>query len=416
MSNEYPLNLYKLPKLTDDILEYDNDYKSSKHLNEPLISLGFHYYLHQSKDKMEILNDLKFKNKDFYLVVNEFEHKINDYDDDILSITEKKFKINTDNKKVISRAYYKLWEILKIFDLIPLNNSIITAHLAEAPGSFVQAVIMYRDLYSKNKSQNDKYCAISLNEKNNSIKIQKKKLECYSKKDSQRFFLHKTTKEDNGDITNLDNINNFKNEIESHGDKAYLVTADGGFIWKNENYQEQESYKLILGQILACIKIQKLGGNFVIKIFDIFTKLTIKLINIIQSFYDNVFIYKPYTSRLSNSEKYIIAKNFKSNNLQSKIKKLENLLENMPDNCIDIISNYNIQNNIFTKIKDLNINLSNKQFIEMNKIISYINEKDYFGDKYHIYLKNQINASKYWINLFYDENNNINKIINTINK
>jgi hypothetical protein len=35
---------------------------------------------------------------------------------------------------------------LMIFDLIPDTN-IITAHLAEAPGSFIQALIFYRENY-----------------------------------------------------------------------------------------------------------------------------------------------------------------------------------------------------------------------------------------------------------------------------
>src|SRR6478609_2122918 len=42
----------------------------------------------------------------------------------------------------VNRAFYKLWEILKLHpDIIPPgNNNLNSLHLAEAPGSFVQVV------------------------------------------------------------------------------------------------------------------------------------------------------------------------------------------------------------------------------------------------------------------------------------
>ena len=66
--------------------------------------------------------------------------------------------------------------------------------------------------------------------------------------------------------------------------------------------------------------IQKIGGTQIIKIFDTFTPLTIKLLYLVSTLYNNVYIYKPLTSRPANSEKYIIAKGFKgidSNYLKS---------------------------------------------------------------------------------------------------
>jgi len=402
--SEYNLQLYKLPKNDKDIFSKDFNIKESKYQLEPLLKLGFHYYLHQTKDKMEILDSNEYKNKDFYLVVNNFEHKIIDYDKDIKTITEKFFDIQTKEKQILSRAFYKLWEILFIFDILPHNNSITTAHLAEGPGSFVQSVIMFRDKFNKDKSNDDKYCAITLDNNNKANPyLSKRKLECYSKNNIQRYFQHKSDKNDNGDLTKINVINNFAKEMK---DKATLVTADGGFVWKNENYQEQESYNLLLGEILTCLKIQKTGGTFVLKVFDIFTNITIKLICIIQEFYEDVYIYKPFLSRSSNSEKYIIAKKFiPGKDFEKKIKKIEQLLENINnlDNkyLFDIISDFTISDKLIKKITEMNIFLSSEQFIEMNKIITYINKKDYFGEDYHNYKNNQIKATEFWINLFY---------------
>lgn len=413
--SDYKLQIFKLKQFDNDIFKYDFNISKSSNQLEPLLKLGFHYYLHQSKDKMEILNTEKFKNKDFYLIVNRFEHVIIDYDKDIKNITEKIFNIKTKEKQIISRAFYKLWEILIFFDILPNNKSIITAHLAEAPGSFVQALIMFRDKYNKTVSNEDKYCAITLDEKDSKINMNKKKLECFSKNNQQRYFQHKTTKNDNGDLTKINIINNFKKDIEKYKDKATLVTADGGFEWINENYQEQEAYKLLLGEILACLKIQKQGGSFVLKIFDIFTEVTIKIICIIKYFYKDVYLFKPFTSRPSNSEKYIIAKNFTpGKNFDYEIKKIENLLNELnnlgSDYVFDIIPDYNIPDVLIHEIKDINNYLASIQFTSINKIISYINKKDYFGEDYHNYKKEQIKANEYWTKLFYQNEEIINKL------
>ena len=169
--SEFKLDYYKLPKLSSNIFNYSFNLKDSTIQNEPLFSLGFYYYLHQTKDKMEILNDDKYKNKDFYLVVNNFEHKVNDYVNDIQYNTKKYFNINDKEKQILSRAFYKLWEILFLFDILPNKESILTSHLAEGPGAFVQATIMFRDKFNSNLSKQDKYCAITLDENNKSSKF-----------------------------------------------------------------------------------------------------------------------------------------------------------------------------------------------------------------------------------------------------
>ena len=76
---DFNYELFQFPKIQNI---YSSNFKISKsnYILEPLISLGFYYYLHQSKNKMELLNEPQNKNKNFYLVVNKFEHKINNYD------------------------------------------------------------------------------------------------------------------------------------------------------------------------------------------------------------------------------------------------------------------------------------------------------------------------------------------------
>ena len=97
----------------------------------------------------------------------------------------------------------------------------------------------------------------------------------------------------------------YKNSID-------FITADGGFDF-SENFNNQETLvsKLLIAEVCFALCMQKKNGCFVLKIFDIMTKITIDLIYILSCFYEEVAICKPQTSRIANSEKYIICKGFK---------------------------------------------------------------------------------------------------------
>ena len=47
---------------------------------------------------------------------------------------------------------------------------------------------------------------------------------------------------DNGDLTQVKTISNFKKDVLKSKKYANLITTDGGFEWNDENYQEQEAY------------------------------------------------------------------------------------------------------------------------------------------------------------------------------
>jgi hypothetical protein len=112
---------------------------------------------------------------------------------------------------------------------------------------------------------------------------------------------------------------------------------DGGFDFSIDfNKQEQLSYRIIFCEIVSALSVQKKGGSFVCKFFDMYTTFTIKLLYLINIFFEKVYITKPLTSRPANSEKYIVAKNFLgiSDNYLSKLHDIVNMW--------DIISNSNL--------------------------------------------------------------------------
>ena len=131
---------------------------------------------------MELLNEPQNKNKDFYLVVNNFEHKINNYNEDIETETIKFLQLSK-QEQILSRAFYKLWEIVSKFNSLNYDKNIKTVHLAEGPGSFVQATMLYRNKYYKSYSTNDKYCAITLiNKDDKKLNLNKKNRMFYKRK------------------------------------------------------------------------------------------------------------------------------------------------------------------------------------------------------------------------------------------
>ena len=73
------------------------------------------------------------------MVMNNYERYVDDYTESIGIITNKYFGLEKGNY-ILSRAFYKIWEIYVIFGfemIINKKSKINTAHIAEGPGSFI---------------------------------------------------------------------------------------------------------------------------------------------------------------------------------------------------------------------------------------------------------------------------------------
>lgn len=416
----FPL-VSEVPDLSESILDHKPNPKySAVNMDYPNFSYGFQHFIHASKNKLEMLKEYENKKK-VYLVLNPFERYVDNYEENIGNVTKKYFEIKGEKPDVLSRGFYKLWEILLMFDLIDKNNTkFVSAHLAEGPGSFIQATMFYRDMFCK-ESKNDKYHAVTLHSedtKNHVPELEQSFIKFYDKEKPQRFILHKTypkqvaggsKSKDNGDITDPKTIKLFGGQMTERAD---LVTADGGFNWKNENTQEQEAYKLIYGQIVGALAVQKKGGSFVCKVFETFTKTSLKMIAILKEFYNKVYINKPLMSRPSNSEKYLICMDFKYNEKDAEYKKkMDKLYEilneshgNSDFNLLDIFPTYEPEKSLSRHMMIVNIKIMNVQFKAINAIVDFLNKQNFYGDVYQLARQHQIEASKYWIDLFYPSN------------
>lgn len=390
----------------------------------PCFSLGFTHWMHASKNKTEIFDTFKGK-KRVYHVVNPYERYVDEYKENMGNVSQNYFGLNK-QPNILSRAFYKLWELIYYYNLIDIKSRTFkSAHLAEGPGSFIQATMFFRDRFSSG-SKTDKYYAVTIHsEDEDSVpELEKKFISYYGNEKPQRFYMHKTYNKqiaggsrtkDNGDLTNTKTINNFKKEIK---DKVDLVTGDGGFNWTNENIQEQECAILIYGQIVTAINIQKKGGNFVLKVYEMFTKLSAKFIILLKYFYDEVYINKPLTSRSSNSERYLVCKNFKFNekDITGLVKQMMDSLDVMTDAysrnikfVTDIFPDISIPNKLSLDLITINTKIANQQFRVINKMITFINGSNYFGVQYGQYREKQITANKHWIDVFMNDNKEYNK-------
>lgn len=121
--------------------------------------------------------------------------------------------------------------------------------------------------------------------------------------------------------------------------------------------------------------------------------------------YVKVYLAKPYTSRISNSEKYVVCKGFKKSTISSKIiSKLEEMLEvinrNSQYQIYDMFTEVVLSDDVYNSFRQINSELLVKQYVGINNIIKFINLDNYNGIEFNQYLDKQIIASHFWNNMF----------------
>jgi len=281
------MTYYLVPKTKINLYE-SIDYIESNSTNVPIISNSLSSYLYEIKNK---LNGVEKEWNTFKKYTNPYE-----YVNSIVPYKKKSVsKINH-----LSRSYYKMIEMIMIFD-ISFSSPIQSFHLAEGPGGFIEAIIDIR------KNKEDTYIGMTLLQDKNDPTIPTWKQSEYFLKRHTNILL------ENG-IDNTGNILSYDNFLyctEKYGSSMEFITADGGFDFSLDfNNQESTISNLLFAQICYALTMQKEDGVFILKIFDCFMQQTIDLLYLLSSFYKKTYICKPNTSRYANSEKYIICKGF----------------------------------------------------------------------------------------------------------
>ena len=272
--------------------------------------------------------------------------------------------------KPISRAFFKLIEIYQTFKSIPIfiDEPIKTYHLAEGPGGFIEATAYIRN------NEYDKYYGITLIDKSNKNIPGWKKSEKFLNK-NKNVIIEQGISNDG----NLYNPENFLDCYKKHANSMDIITGDGGFDFSTSyNNQEKMAIRLLFTQMIYAISLQKKGGSFILKIFDMFSKPTIEIIYMLSCFYTNVYITKPNTSRYANSEKYIVCTDFLFDNTNKITNRFYNILKVL--NSIDyekyeIIGFLNLPIQLYFKnqIEEINSIIIQQQIENILNTIKLIN-------------------------------------------
>ena len=339
--------VFKLPSVNLDSKTLDNKEKVTftNITTYPLFTLGFHSFIHRTRNAMNITRTLQSKTE-FYYVVNPFENKISNYEDDLNNSN----KLYLKTKQDYTNNFNKLWEVLFVFDMMKSSGETV---FVDGDKELEECVELFKEKTGKSKGK-DKF-----------VKELKGKCDVY---------------------------------ISHHKPKA-----------EDENFLEQESYSSLLKQVIDILGNLENKGNVVLQIYDTFTIPTIKILYVLQSFFEEVYMYKAYQSRHSDTEKYLILKNFKSSKTSDVVKSLESAGKLMEKNkyMADIFPELVIPRDYLQVMKFLNVKLVNHQQIMINDIVKYIKENNYFGNKYHEYRDKQIESTKWWIKNFYPPSVNL---------
>jgi 23S rRNA U2552 (ribose-2'-O)-methylase RlmE/FtsJ len=324
--------------------------------------------------------------------------------------------------KPLSRSFFKMIEMINEFYPLLINknksvpistsssiptstpnttttqnvNRLVSVHIAEGPGGFIEATRYIRSAESSNV---DIAFGMTL------VKYEINK-NIPGWKQSQDFLNHHpevqivTGADKTGDIYQTANIQ-FLNEVTRNAQKegAQLITADGGFDFSVDyNLQEQASCKLIYSQILAALRIQAPNGVFICKFFDINLYFTTQMLYLLYLCYKEVIIYKPKTSRIANSEKYIICRGFTGIS-ELYLNKLFGVLDEW-NSFEDMTINYiftSIPDFFITRVRFINREIIQMQINSINNAITLIKTKKYNEPEWQQQNKDkQLSRAKEW--------------------
>ena len=275
----------------------------------------------------------------------------------------------------ISRAYFKLFEIIKDHKLLdyPATTPIKTFHLAEGPGGFVEATCEIRKALGDNPS--DAFHGITLIDNTNDSIPGWNKIASFMQKNPQVCIEKGIT-----GTGNLLDAENLKYCFEKYGNNMEFITGDGGFDFSTDyNGQESQSLCLLIAQVAFGICLQKRGGSFVVKVFDMFTKLSLEILFLLNSLYKEVIVQKPLTSRFANSERYIVCKDFQLSETQQYAYVFYSLLKNMATSESTLPSplvRFDMPRLFLDKVEEINSTFGQQQIENIKSTLSLIKNHD----------------------------------------
>ena len=244
----------------------------------------------------------------------------------------------------ISNAFTKLWEILTVFDLVPSamkQKEFRSFHICEAPGQMIIAMKYFIEQKRSNITDYD-WRANSLNPFNKALQDKYGEVKIFQ--DDYGLIRQNPRKwiwgvDNTGDITRIGNIKWYRDYIRNKfintktTTKLDLIVGDGGL---NTDMDPLLLQKLDLAQVIMVLACSSKNGTCVIKHFTPYIKRHIGtyeasgfFLGFIYLYYmafDEVSLFKPYTSNPDSGEFYVIGQGFRGIR-EEELERLYNILD-----------------------------------------------------------------------------------------
>jgi len=198
---------------------------------------------------------------------------------------------------------------------------------------------------------------------------------------------------------NLISLDNFRECAAKYRNRMDIITADGGFDFSVDfNNQENMAIQLIICEVFYALAMQKPGGTFILKIFDVFHKPTVDILYLLCYYYTNVSIMKPYTSRVANSEKYLVCQGFRVCDSGKIIEQFSSIFPEMiRGGAMTLTSLLKQEHDLYflNKIEEMNAMVSFQQIENITSTLSIItNHRN--AEKIEHYKKSNMNKCVAW--------------------
>jgi 23S rRNA U2552 (ribose-2'-O)-methylase RlmE/FtsJ len=371
---------FQLPRNNPNLYKYIEYFFSENTVTpSPVISNSLSYYLGDIKKK---INSREQEWDTIKRYTNPYEY--------IHTVVPGKKK-SVAKKKPLSRSYFKMIELIYFFKLLDnteKDKPIVSFHLAEGPGGFIEALLDSRN------NKDDKYYGMSILDDINDQNIPGWKKSKSFLQDNPNVVIESGI-DGTGDILKLENLQYCKDMYSNSMD---IITGDGGFDFSIDfNNQEHSIGELLFAQVVYAIIMQKKDGCFVLKTFDCFMQHTLDILALLSSFYDKVYITKPQTSRYANSEKYIVCKGFIGQSADEVYPYLKPAFEQMINGKKKMFKLLNMPLTLLftTKVEEYNAIFGQQQIENIHYTLSLMDVKNK-NEKLNNLVKTNVKKSMDW--------------------
>ena len=356
-----------LPRLSMNNYKNIDYHQFNNSSTNTYISQSLAFYLYEIKER---LNQCEQEWDSYKKITNPYEY---------IHTTIYQNKKCIAKYKPLSRSFFKMIEISTFFKIHEIHKPIKTFHLAEGPGGFIEALIQLR------QCKDDKYIGMTILEDDSDPNSPAWKKSMQFLKDNPNIHIE-TGYDKTGNIISFDNLKWCNDKYRSSMD---IISGDGGFDFSTDfNNQEKNISKLLFAQVAYALVMQKHNGTFILKMFDSFMQHTVDILAILSSFYKQVNITKPQTSRYANSEKYIVCTGFIYSSNEEFLPYIYNAFEKM---CIDleqtkINANDKSITTAFVQERFLNITIPHLFLSKVEEYNSFIGQQQLYNIHYTLSL------------------------------